>query len=298
MRDFTIDNLTEIVLEEYGSKTKDPRFRQIITSALKHLHAFVKDVELTEEEWFKAIMFLTDAGKMRDDKCQEFVLLSDVLGVSILVDAINHPKSGRGTESTVLGPLYVEGAPEYENGASIIKQGQGGEVALVQGKVTDPDGDPIAGAKLDVWQTASNGVYDIQDPTMPEYDMRGIFTTDTEGNYAFVTEKPHSYSVPTDGAVGVLLNASGRHAMRPAHIHFIVSADGYESLTTQVYSAGDEYLDSDAVFATKSSLIGDYKESNDVDKAAQYNISAPFSHLRFDMGLMPVGPGDARKVSP
>ncbi len=291
MRDFTIDNLTEIVLEEYGSKTKDPRFRQIITSLLEHLHAFVKDVELTEEEWFKAIMFLTDTGKMCDDKRQEFILLSDVLGVSMLVDAINHPKSGRGTESTVLGPFYVAHAPEYENGASIIKQDQGGEVALVQGKVTDPDGDPIAGAKLDVWQTAANGSYDVQDPTMPEYNMRGIFTTDTEGNYAFVTEKPLSYSVPTDGTVGVLLNASGRHAMRPAHIHFIVSADGYESLTTHVFSAGDEYLDSDAVFATKSSLIGDYKESNDTDKAAQYNISAPFSHLRFDMGLMPVGAG-------
>ena len=287
MRDFTIDNLTEIVLEEYGSKTEDPRSRQIITSLIKHVHAFVKDVELTEEEWFKAIMFLTRTGQTCDDKRQEFILLSDVLGVSMLVDAINHPKSGKGTESTVLGPFYVSGAPEYENGASIIKQQYASEVALVQGKVTDPDGSPIAGAKLDVWQTAANGYYDVQDQSMPENNMRGIFTTDAEGNYTFVTEKPLSYSIPTDGPVGDLLRTSSRHGMRPAHIHFIVSADGYESLTTHVFSDGDEYLDSDAVFATKSSLIGYYSESDDADLAVRYSLSVPFSHLQFDMGLMP-----------
>ena len=287
MRDFTIDNLTDIVLEEYGSKTEDPRSRQIITSLITHLHAFVKDVELTEEEWFKAIMFLTATGQICDDKRQEFILLSDVLGVSMLVDAINHPKSGKGTESTVLGPFYVPGAPEYEHGASIIKQQYGGEVALVQGKVTDPDGAPITGAKLDVWQTAANGAYDVQDTTMPENNMRGVFSTDEQGNYAFVTEKPLSYSIPTDGPVGDLLRTSSRHGMRPAHIHFIVSADGYEPLTTHVFSDGDEYLDSDAVFATKSSLIGYYEKSDDADLAARYNLPVPFSHLQFDMGLMP-----------
>ena len=287
MRDFTIDNLTEIVLEEYGSKTEDPRFRQIITSLIKHVHGFVKDVELTEEEWFKAIMFLTRTGQTCDDKRQEFILLSDVLGVSMLVDSINHPKSGRGTESTVLGPFYVSGAPEYETGASIVKQQYADELTLVQGKVTDPDGAPIAGAKLDVWQTAANGYYDVQDPAMPENNMRGIFTTDAEGNYTFVTEKPLSYSVPTDGPVGDLLRTSSRHGMRPAHIHFVVSADGYEPLTTHVFSDGDEYLDSDAVFATKSSLIGYYTESDDAETAARYNIPVPFSRLQFDMGLMP-----------
>ena len=287
MRDFTIDNLTEIVLEEYGSKTEDPRFRQIITSLIKHLHGFVKDVELTEDEWFKAIMFLTKTGQTCDDKRQEFILLSDVLGVSMLVDSINHPKSGKGTESTVLGPFYVSGAPEYETGASIVKQQYADELTLVQGKVTDPDGAPIAGAKLDVWQTAANGNYDVQDPTMPENNMRGIFTTDAEGNYTFVTEKPLSYSVPTDGPVGDLLRTSSRHGMRPAHIHFVVSADGFEALTTHVFSAGDEYLDSDAVFATKSSLIGHYSESDDTDLAARYNLSIPFSRLQFNMGLMP-----------
>ena len=287
MRDFTIDNLTEIVLEEYGSKTEDPRFRQIITSLIKHVHGFVKDVELTEEEWFKAIMFLTRTGQTCDDKRQEFILLSDVLGVSMLVDSINHPKSGKGTESTVLGPFYVSGAPEYETGASIVKQQYADELTLVQGKVTDPDGAPIAGAKLDVWQTAANGYYDVQDPAMPENNMRGIFTTDAEGNYIFVTEKPLSYSVPTDGPVGDLLRTSSRHGMRPAHIHFVVSADGFEALTTHVFSAGDEYLDSDAVFATKSSLIGHYSESDDTDLAARYNLSVPFSRLQFNMGLMP-----------
>lgn len=287
MRDFTIENLTEIVLEEYGSKTKDPRFNKIVTSLISHLHDFVKDVELTEKEWFEAIMFLTKTGHTCDDKRQEFILLSDVLGVSMLVDAINHPKGGAGTESTVLGPFYVEGAPEMEDGASIIKQAYDGEVSLIQGQVTDNNGAPIAGAKLDVWQTAGNGKYDVQDPDMPENNMRGVFKTDAEGCFSFVTEKPLPYSVPTDATVGELLRASGRHAMRPAHIHFIVSADGYESLTTHVFSANDEYLDSDAVFATKSSLIGDYQQSDDADLASKYNLPIPFTHLRFDMGLMP-----------
>ena len=287
MRDFTVENLTEIVLEEYGSKTKDTRFNKIVTSLISHLHDFVKDVELTEKEWFEAIMFLTKTGHTCDDKRQEFILLSDVLGVSMLVDAINHPKGGAGTESTVLGPFYVEGAPEMEDGASIIKKAYDGEVSLIQGKITDDTGAPIAGAKLDVWQTAGNGKYDVQDPDMPDNNMRGVFKTDAEGNFSFVTEKPLPYSVPTDATVGELLRASGRHAMRPAHIHFIVSADGYESLTTHVFSANDEYLDSDAVFATKSSLVGDYQQSNDADLAAKYNLSTPFTHLQFDMGLMP-----------
>ena len=287
MRDFTLDNLTDIVLQEYETKTPSPRFRKIVASLISHLHAFVKEVELTEEEWFKAIMFLTRTGQLCDDKRQEFILLSDVLGVSMLVDAINHPKSGKGTESTVLGPFYMEGAPECENGASIIKRDQGGEKALVRGQVTDPEGRPIAGAKLDVWQTAANGAYDVQDPEAPAYNMRGVFTTDEEGRYAFVTEQPRSYAVPTDGPVGELLRASGRHAMRPAHIHLMVSAAGYEPLTTHVFSAGDEYLDSDAVFATKSSLIGAYEESHDAGLAERYQLPVPFSSLKFDLGLMP-----------
>ena len=287
MRDFTSDNLTEIVVEEYGSKTTDPRFNKIITSLISHLHAFVKDVELTEEEWLQAIMFLTETGKVCDDKRQEFILLSDVLGVSMLVDAINHPKGGAGTESTVLGPFYVEGAPELDFGASIIQQGYDGEVSLVRGKVTDNNGNAIANARLDVWQTAGNGKYDVQDPSMPEFNMRGVFNTDNRGSFAFVTEKPLSYSVPTDATVGSLLNASGRHAMRPAHIHFIASAEGYETLTTHVFVAGDEYLDSDAVFATKSSLIGDFNKSNDAELANQFNLPESFSLLEFDIGLMP-----------
>jgi hydroxyquinol 1,2-dioxygenase len=288
MRDFTVDNLTKIVLEEYVSKAKDPRFKKIITSLISHLHAFVKDVELTEKEWFEAIMFLTETGKICDDKRQEYILLSDVLGVSMLVDAINHPKGGVGTESTVLGPFYVEGAPELEYGTSIVKQDYKGEVSLVQGKVSDNKGNPITHAKLDVWQTAGNGKYDVQDPDMPEYNMRGVLRTDNKGNFAFVTEKPLPYSVPTDGTVGKLLNISGRHAMRPAHIHFIVSAEGYESLTTHVFVNGDKYLNSDAVFATKSSLIGNFKKSDNRELASSFDLPVPFSHLQFDIGLMPI----------
>ena len=287
MRDNTKDNLTKIVLEDYGSKIKDPRFREIITSLITHLHGFVKDVELTEKEWFEALMFLTRTGHSCDDKRQEFILLSDILGVSMLVDGINHPKGGVGTESTVLGPFYVEGAPEMEDGASIIKKEYGGEVSLIQGKVTDNEGTPIAGAKLDVWQTAGNGKYDVQDAYMPEYNMRGVFHTDMEGHFSFVTEKPVPYSVPTDATAGEFLRACGRLAMRPAHIHLIISADGYDPLTTHVFAANDEYLDSDAVFATKSSLVGDFQKSDDTELVSKYNLPSPFSHLQFNIGLMP-----------
>jgi len=287
MRDFSVDNLTEAVREEYGAKCPDARTREIITRLIEHLHAFVKDVELTEAEWFEGIKFLTDTGKKCDDQRQEFILLSDVLGVSMLVDAINHPKGGLGTESTVLGPFYVEGAPQRGNGESIILRDTGARPTLVTGKVRDKDGEPIAGATVDVWQTAANGLYDIQDPEAPDWNLRGKFTTGADGSYAFITEQPVSYSVPSDGPVGRLLRASGRHSMRPAHIHFIVSAPGHEPVTTHVFVQGDEYLDSDAVFATKDALVAEFVDSTDAALAAEYGLQTPFTHLAFDFGLMP-----------
>ena len=287
MRDYTADNITEAVVKEYASKTSDPRMQRIITSLITHMHAFVKDVELTEAEWFAGIQFLTDTGKMCDDKRQEFILLSDTLGVSMLVDALSHPKTGLGTESTVLGPFYVENAPEQKNGSSIIRRDLNTRPTLMRGKVTNAEGAPIAGARVDVWQTSANGLYDIQDKDAPEWNLRGRFTTEEDGSYALVSETPVSYSIPTDGPVGRMLDATGRHGMRPAHVHFMLSAAGYRPLTTHIFVKGDEYLDSDAVFATKDSLVADFEECEDATLAEQYGLTIPFTLLEYDFGLMP-----------
>jgi len=288
VKDFTADNLTEEVIKAYTANATSPRIKEVFGSLINHLHAFVRDVELTEAEWFEAIQFLTATGKQCDDKRQEFILLSDTVGVSMLVDTINHPKGGAGTESTVLGPFYVEGAPDMPDGGDIRRRRlDRAETCLVTGRVTDEKGKAVAGATVDVWQTAANALYDVQDPDAPQWNLRGRFKTNETGAYAVVTEKPVSYSIPTDGPVGKMLDAAGRHAFRPAHIHFIVAAEGYQPLTTHVFVNGDDYLDSDAVFATKASLVGQFEPCDDGALAKQYGIEAPFTRLEFDFGLMP-----------
>ena len=287
VKDFTVDNLTGEVIRAYTEQAKTPRARQIFESLITHMHAFVRDIEPTEAEWLQAIEFLTATGKKCDDKRQEFILLSDTLGVSMLVDAINHPKGGAGTESTVLGPFYVSGAPEMPFGGDARRRKLDGALpCLVTGKVTDSDGKPLAGATLDIWQTSANALYDIQDPDAPEWNLRGKYSTNDQGEYAIVTEKPVSYPVPTDGPVGQMLEAGGRHAYRPAHLHFVVSADGHETLVTHIFVDGDPYLDSDAVFATKSSLVGSFEDTDDADLAERFGLPTPFTHLDFDFGLM------------
>lgn len=287
MSEFTVETLTDAVVEAYTKKAEDPRFRELIEVLIQHLHAFVKESGLTEAEWFEGIKFLTDTGQMCDDKRQEFILLSDTLGVSMLVDAINHPKSGLGTENTVLGPFFVSGAPEVPWGSNVIKKDIGGEVCLVKGRVTDPEGNPIGGAMLDIWQTAANRLYDVQDPEAPEWNLRAKMRANEDGEFAFVTEKPTSYAVPTDGPVGRLLRAGGRHAMRPAHIHFIFNAQGYNTLTTHLFASGDDYIDSDAVFAVKESLIVDFDKSDNAELGSQFGLEAPFTFVDFQFGMMP-----------
>ena len=287
MKDFTVENLTEEVIKAYTANAVSSRIKQIFASLITHLHGFVKDVELTEAEWFEAIEFLTATGKKCDDKRQEFILLSDTLGVSMLVDALNHPKGGAGTESTVLGPFFIPGSPELPYGGDLRRRHLDEAVpCLVTGQITDQSGKPLAGASLEVWQTAANGYYDVQDPSAPEWNLRGRFTTNGQGEYALVTEKPVSYPVPTDGPVGRMLAAGGRHAFRPAHLHFMVKAAGCEPLVTHVFVDGDPYLDSDAVFATKDSLVGEFTTSTDVVEAQRFGIPTPYSRLRFDFGLM------------
>jgi hydroxyquinol 1,2-dioxygenase len=257
MRNLTEANLSDAVVARLA-RCEDPRFKRVMESLIRHLHAFVRDVKLTEAEWAEGIKFLTATGHKCDADRQEFILLSDVLGVSMLVDAINHQKPPGATESTVLGPFYIEGAPDLSHGAD-ISHGGPGEPTEVSGRVLTAAGKPIAGALLDVWQTAPNGFYSTQDPNQERFNLRGRFRTDGKGAFSFRTIKPTSYPVPTDGPVGTILNAMGRHPMRPAHLHFIVSAPGYETLTTHLFVEGDPYLDSDVVFGVKNALVVDFK---------------------------------------
>jgi hydroxyquinol 1,2-dioxygenase len=285
MRNITEANLTEVVLARLQN-TADPRFRKLMESLVKHLHAFVREVELTEAEWFEAIRFLTATGQKCDEKRQEYILLSDVLGVSMLVDAINHRRPGGATENTVLGPFYVHGAPEIENGGDMAA-GWNGEPACVSGRVRSMDGKPIAGAELDLWQSNAEGHYDVQLADTAGKQLRARLRTDDEGRFHFRTIKPTAYPVPTDGPVGAILDRMGRHAMRPAHLHFIVSAPGYETVVTHLFVQDDPYLESDVVFAVKDSLVVDFKRSDSEAEAKKLHVKAPFYTAAYDFVLKP-----------
>jgi hydroxyquinol 1,2-dioxygenase len=284
MRNLNEANLTDAALAKLGGAS-DSRFKEIMTSLIKHLHGFVRETELTEKEWFIGIQFLTATGKKCDDTRQEYILLSDTLGVSMLVDAINHRKPGGATESTVLGPFYVSGAKNVPMWAD-IGAGVSGEPAYVSGRVLDVDGRPIAGAVLDVWQTDGEGFYDVQRPGGRERYARGKLTTGADGRYGFRTVKPVSYPVPTDGPVGQMLLRMGRHPYRPAHVHAIVSAPGFESVATHIFVEGDKYLDSDAVFGVKNSLVVEFKD-HAAGPAPDGKISSkPYCTAQFDFKLV------------
>jgi len=284
MRDFNEHTATDAVLARL-SGAKDPRLKEIMTSVIRHLHAVIREVEPSQDEWMAAIKFLTATGQKCDDKRQEFILLSDTLGVSMLVDAINNRKPSGATESTVLGPFHVEGAPKKRMGDTISLDGKG-DPAFVSGRVIDDKGKPIEGAFLDVWQTSSDGAYDIQDPNQPEMNLRGVFVTGPDGRFWFRTVKPSSYPIPTDGPVGQMLLAMGRHPMRPAHIHFIVGAPGYESVTTHMFVEGDDYLDSDAVFGVKDSLVEPFVLRDDPAEAKRLGLANPFYTAGHEFSLV------------
>lgn len=268
MRNLTESNLTDAVLARLQD-CDDPRLKAVTAALIRHLHAFIREVEPTPEEWFAGIRFLTATGQICDDKRQEVILLSDTLGVSMLVDAIHNRKPVGATESSVLGPFYVEGAPELDSGADLAPGESPG--VWVSGQVLDLSGQPIAGALLDVWQTAPNGLYHVQDAEQPEHHLCGKVQADGLGCYRFRTLKPVSYPIPTDGPVGGLLERLGRHPYRPAHIHFIVSAPGFKPVITQLFSEGDPYLESDAVFGVKHSLVIDYQPEGD-ELAVHYDF--------------------------
>jgi protocatechuate 3,4-dioxygenase beta subunit len=283
----TEEDITREVIQRFEG-TPDPRLREIIQSLVRHIHGFVREVRLTEAEWFKAIQFLTATGQMCSEKRQEFILLSDTLGISMVVDRINHPKPDGATEPTILGPFYRPGATLMPAGGNISPRDKGGMPTFVSGRVLDLEERPVAGALLDVWQTSSDGLYDVQDPSIEHMHMRGTFRTDKDGRYWFRTTRPKQYTIPQDGPVGEMLRATGRHPWRPAHIHFILSAEGYETVVTHIFDKDDKYLESDTVFAVKDSLICTFVQHDTRDADAErYGIEPPFCTASFDFILKP-----------
>lgn len=250
----TADHLAQ-VLAAY-SKSDNPRYNELAQTAIRHLHAFVEEVGLTREEWFAGISWLVATGQKSSDVRNEFILASDMLGVSMLVEMINHKATG-GTEPTVFGPFHVEGAPERAFGASIADRDYGAPPVVFTGTVTSSDGSPLPGARLDVWQAAPNLCYDVQDPEMPAMNYRGVFHADERGVYEFVTTRPPAYQIPGDGPAGSMLRAMNRHNWRPGHTHVVVEAEGHTTVITHVFDASSDYLDSDAVFGVRDSLIVD-----------------------------------------
>lgn len=241
----------------------DPRLKQVMRCLVAHLHAFVKEIELTQAEWDFAIDFLTRTGQICSEERQEFILLSDTLGVSMLVDAINNRRPPPSTENTVLGPFHVTGAPVLPMGANISLDGKG-ERCLFEGRVVDLDGHPIEGATIDVWSDNSEGYYDVQQPdTQPKWNNRGIFVTGADGCYRFFGIKPVAYPIPNDGPVGRMLDRLGRHPYRPAHTHFTVKAQGYQRLVTHTFVGDDDYIESDTVFGVKKTLVAPFERLAD-----------------------------------
>jgi hydroxyquinol 1,2-dioxygenase len=283
MNEFDERSITAAVLARMDQCT-DARFREVMSSLVTHLHDFVREVKLTDAEWIGAIQFLTDVGKTCTDRRQEFILLSDTLGVSILVITQNHPASGGATDSTVQGPYYWEGAPEMPLGADLAV-GVKGEPAFYSGRVLSSDGSPIAGAVLDIWSGDGEGTYDMQMEGEVGMLARGRIRTDAQGRYYFRSIKPNFYPVPTDGPVGRMLDRMGRHPMRPGHIHMIVSAPGHRPVTTHLFAAGSEYIDSDAVFGVKESLVTAFAK-HPAGKAPDGSaISTPYYTVHYDFGL-------------
>jgi hydroxyquinol 1,2-dioxygenase len=270
MRNLNQHTITEAVLARQ-TETADARFNRIMDSLVKHLHAFAREVELTEDEWFKGIDFLTRCGHITDDKRQEFILLSDVLGLSMLTVAQNNDKPGGCTEATVFGPFHVEGAPHYELGTD-ISNGARGVACVVRGTVRGIGGEPVAKAHMDVWQSDEDGLYDVQHAEIDHAQARGILHSDSEGRYHFRSILAVPYAIPHDGPVGDLLKATSRHPWRPAHLHFLIKAHGYETLTTHVFRSDDPYLDSDAVFGVRQSLIADWTRQSDGTYLVEYDF--------------------------
>lgn len=285
MRDFNENNITDAVLEQVR-KAPSPRDRQVSEAVVRHLHNFIREVEPTFEEWQQAIQFLTETGKTCTDNRQEFILLSDTLGVSMLVDAVNHRLPAGVTETTVLGPFYVDEPPTADLGDD-VSGGAEGTPMYFEGTVKDAKGQPLVGAIVDIWHSDKEGYYDVQ-----HYDEGGAITmrarlrTDNEGRVYFWTIVPSSYPIPDDGPVGKMLTAQDRHPYRPAHVHFMINAPGFEKLVTHVFIAGDQYIDSDVVFGVKQSLIKELEHHPPGNAPGGRVLDEPYAILRYDFSLI------------
>jgi hydroxyquinol 1,2-dioxygenase len=282
----TPEELTADVLASFDG-CEDPRLREIMQALVRHLHGFVREVGLTPPEWEAAIGTLTATGHITDERRQEFILWSDSLGASMLVDAIENTVPAGATESTVQGPFYLAGAPLREYGANIAEEGEAGVPALVRGRVLNLDGEPIAGAEVDVWQNGDDQLYAVQRPEAPEDHLRGRFLTREDGSYSFVAVRPTPYPIPYDGPVGKMLDLTGRHPWRPAHVHMIIRADGYRTLTTHVFDVESKYLDSDAVFAVKPSLTREFTSHGPDDPDTPDGVTIEWVSVENDLVLAP-----------
>ena len=288
MREFNEQSITQAVIERL-SQCEDPRFKRVMTSLVTHLHDFVRDVKLTEAEWMGAIEFLTAVGQTCTEKRQEFILLSDTLGVSVLVITLNHPADEGSAESTVLGPFYWPGAPDLPRGSNLA-EGVKGEPTFYSGRVLNAAGQPLENALLDIWSGDGDGDYDMQIPGETGMKARGRIRTDAAGRYWFRSIRPTFYPVPTDGPVGVMLRKMGRHPNRPGHIHMIVSAEGHRPVTTHLFVAGSQYLDSDAVFGMKESLVAKFDRHPPGTGPNGERVDVPFYTVNYDFLLRPAGP--------
>jgi hydroxyquinol 1,2-dioxygenase len=279
----TEENLTDLAVDRW-SHIPDARLRQIMTSLVKHLHGWIRDIEPTEAEWMAGIQFLTDTGKLCDEKRQEFILLSDTLGVSMLVDAINHRLSSKATPTTVTGPFHIHDSPEVADGESMSGEAPG-IPCFVEGKVTDFEGKPVANAMLDIWQTDGEGMYEAQVETTGAY-MRGIYHSNADGTYLVRTVAPIAYTIPMDGTVGSLFKKTDISPYRPAHIHFLLDAPGYHRVITHLFEKGDKYIDTDVVYGVKEPLIVEFQKKKAGDKAPNGEImNEPFYIVHYDFTL-------------
>jgi hydroxyquinol 1,2-dioxygenase len=284
-RNLSDEQLTRAVVQSFDNAPSE-RTREILQSLVTHLHAFASEVQLTEEEWATGIEFLTRTGQACSETRQEFILLSDVLGMSMLTVGINNPKVGEATESTVFGPFFVEGSPEYRNGDDIAN-GAPGAPCLMRGQVRGLDGAPVAGARMEIWQADEEGLYDVQYDDLGEPRGRGHLFTDDDGRYSFWSVRPECYGIPVDGPVGEMLRAAGRGWMRPAHVHFMITAPGYRKLTTHVFDEADPHLDEDAVFGVKSSLITSLERHEAGTAPDGRELAEPYYAMSYDFVLAP-----------
>ena len=286
MSDLNVNTLTAAVLARMTQEVT-PRFREIMTALIQHLHDFTREVALTEAEWLAAIDFLTRTGKNCSETRQEFILLSDTLGLSSLVIAVKHPAAEGSLESSVLGPFYMPAMPEYPSGSDLAV-GVAGTPTLYRGMVSDTAGRPLAGATLDIWSSDGEGWYDVQRPGPLVPAARGRVRAGADGRYAFWSIKPADYPVPTDGPVGEMLRALGRASMRPGHLHFIASAPGAETVTTQIFAADSPHLHSDAVFGVSDGLIATFHPHGPGVAPDGRHLDRPFCTVDYDLRLRPV----------